>query len=447
MADGLKVVVIGGGSSYTPELIEGFLKRPESLPVREIWLVDVAAGEEKLQIIKSLAERMALRVNHPARIMATLDRRAAIADADFVVTQFRVGGLEARIRDEKIPLKHRVIGQETTGPGGFMKALRTIPVMLDICRDMAELAPESWLINFTNPSGILTEAVTRHTSTRIIGLCNNAINMRHWIAGQYQATPEEVYIEFVGCNHLLWGNRVFCRGKEITRELLEKMAGDTSLNMVNIPSYAWPRELLLSMGAVPCGYHRYYYLGDQILTEMLQAEAEGKPTRGEEVRRVEEELFRVYRNPDLAEKPAELSKRGGALYSEAAVQLIDAIRNDRREVHCVNTVNQNALFDLPSDVVVEVNCMINAQGAHPLAVGYLRPQLRGLLQQVKAYEELTIAAAVTGNYDTALQALIANPLVPSARVAKLLLDDLLEANSEYVGEFKEYTSTMLSNKG
>ncbi|MGE5558815.1 MAG: 6-phospho-beta-glucosidase [Bacillota bacterium] len=435
MGDGLKIAVIGGGSSYTPELIEGFLKRPESLPVREIWLVDVPAGAEKLGIIAALAERMGKKAGHPLRIFPTMNRHEALAGVDFVVTQFRVGGMAARIRDERIPLRHRVIGQETTGPGGFAKALRTIPVILELCREIEELAPDARIINFTNPSGIVTEAVTRHSRARIIGLCNNAINMQHGLARQFQTSPEAIYIEFVGCNHLLWGRRIFCRGREVTSEVLANMAGDASFNMANIPPHAWPRELLFSLGAVPCGYHRYYYLGDLILAELLQAEAEGKPTRGEQVQKVEEELFQIYRDPNLREKPAELAKRGGALYSEAAVRLIESICNDRRDIQCVNTLNRGALSDLPGDVVVETNCVIDSRGAHPLPVGPLKPQLRGLLQQVKAYEELTIEAAVTGDRNVALQALIANPLVPSARAAKLLLDDILEANRDYLPQF------------
>ncbi|MGE5527598.1 MAG: 6-phospho-beta-glucosidase [Patescibacteria group bacterium] len=432
---GLKIAVIGGGSSYTPELVEGILARRDELPVDELRLVDVAEGEERLGIIAALAARMAAKTGNPLKITHTLDRRSALDGVDFVVTQFRVGQMAARIRDERIPLRHGVIGQETTGPGGFAKALRTIPVILDICRDLAELSPGAWLINFTNPSGIVTEAVTRHTGTRIIGLCNNAINIQHWLAREFNAAPEEIRVEFVGCNHLLWSRRVFCRGRDVTAEALAKTAGDASLNMKNIPSHAWPRELIFSLGAIPCGYHRYYYLGDAILAGLLQADAEGKPTRGEAVLEVEKELFRLYRDPALAEKPAALAKRGGALYSEAAMRLISSIRNDRGDIHCVNTTNRGALADLPPESVVEVNCVIDAAGAHPIAVGRLRPQLRGLLQQVKAYEELAIEAAVTGDRGIALQALIANPLVPSAGVAKALLDDILMENRDYLPQF------------
>jgi 6-phospho-beta-glucosidase len=422
---GLKAVILGGGSSYTPEIIEGLLSRPQEISVREVWLVDIPAGEEKLGVVVALAERMVERAGSPFQVRLTLDRREALAGADFVVTQIRVGGIRARIKDERVPLRHGVIGQETTGPGGFAKALRTIPVILDICRDIEELAPGAWLINFTNPSGIVTEAVTRHAGTKVIGLCNNAINMERSIQQAYGARPEEVFIEFVGCNHLLWATRVVVRGDDVTADLMRRLAERGE----------WPGELLESLRAIPCGYHRYYYMSDEALEKLQRADAEGKPTRGEAILQIEKELFDLYRDPHLAEKPAALSQRGGALYSEAAVRLISSIVNDRRDIQCVDTTNRGALADLAPDCVVEVNCVIDGEGAHPLTIGRLRPELRGLLQQVKAYEELTIEAAVSGDRKVALQALLANPLVPSLRTAKALLDDLLEAHAEHLPRF------------
>ncbi len=417
-----KVVVIGGGSSYTPEIVEGLIERAEEIPLREVWLVDIPEGQEKLEIVGGLAKRMVAAGGRPFALHLTTDRREAFPGASYVVTQIRVGGIQARIEDERIPLRHGVIGQETTGPGGFAKALRTVPVLLDICRDLQELAPEAWLVNFTNPSGIVTEAVTRHSNIRVIGLCNNAINMERWFAREFDATPEETFIEFVGCNHLLWANRVWVRGTDVTGELLERVAS----------SGEWPRELIASLRAIPCGYHHYYYMPDEMLAKAQQA---GK-TRGEEIIEIEKELFALYRNSGLTNKPEALSKRGGSLYSEAAVRLIASIHRDRRDIQCVNTTNRGALSDLGPDSVVEVNCVIGADGATPLAVGALRPELRGLLQQVKAYEELTIQAAVTGDRGVALQALLANPLVPSVGVAKPLLEELLAAHARHLPQFQ-----------
>ena len=422
---GSKVVVMGGGSSYTPEIVEGLIARAEEMSLREVWLVDIAVGEEKLKVVGELAKRMVARAGDTFEVKLTLDRREALPSADYVVTQIRVGGIAARIKDEKVPLAHGMIGQETTGPGGFAKALRTVPVMLDICRDMEELSPGAWLINFTNPSGIVTEAVARHTSTQVIGLCNNPINMERWIARDYKVEPEELFIEFVGCNHLLWVTRAFVRGTEVTDDLLAKVEAGGE----------WPPGLIESLRAIPCGYHHYYYSTDEMLAKLQKAAEEGKPTRGEQIVGIEKELFDLYRDPGLTEKPAALSKRGGALYSEAAVRLMSSIHNDRRDIQCVNTTNRGALSDLAAESVVEVSCVIGGEGPRPLTVGPLRPQLRGLLQQVKAYEELTIEAAVTGDRKTALQALVANPLVPSARAGKAVLDDLLEAHAEDLPQF------------
>ncbi len=418
-----KVVVIGGGSSYTPEIVEGLIGRSEELSLREVWLVDIPEGAEKLGIVGELAKRMVAQSGRPFSVDLTTDRREALPGADYIVTQMRVGGMQARIKDERIPLQHGVIGQETTGPGGFAKALRTIPVMLDICRDAEDLAPGAWLVNFTNPSGIVTEAVTRHTETRIIGLCNNAINIECWLAREFEAASDEVYVEFVGCNHLLWVNRVWVRATEVTDDLLDRVAAGDE----------WPRELIESLRAVPCGYHHYYYMPDQ----MLAAAQKADKTRGEQIIAIEKELFELYRDPQLSQKPEALSKRGGSLYSEAAVRLIASIHSDRGDVQCVNTRNRCALSDLPADSVVEVNCLIGADGPRPITVGPLRPELRGLLQQVKAYEELTIRAAVTGDRRAALQALLANPLVPSVGVAKPLLEDLLQAHADYLPQFRQ----------
>jgi 6-phospho-beta-glucosidase len=420
-----KIVVIGGGSSYTPEIMDGLIKRHEELSLGEVWLVDIPEGKEKLDIVGGLARRMVNRAGKPFRLRATIDRREALPDADFIVTQMRVGGIRSRIKDERIPLKHGVIGQETTGPGGFMKALRTIPAMLAICRDIEELAPNAWMINFTNPSGIITETVFRHARVNIVGLCNLPIGTERWLQRDFTCTPQELFIEFVGCNHLVWINRVFVRGVEVTDELIERSATGGS----------WPRELLESLRAIPCGYHRYYYMKDQELAHLQKADAEGRPTRGEAILDIEKELLSQYADPKLKEKPAALSKRGGGGYSDAAVRLIASICNDRRDIQTVDTRNRGAIADLSQDSVVEIGSVITGAGPIPLTIGSVRPELRGLLQQVKAYEELTVRAGVTGDRRAALQALVANPLVPSVGVAIPLLDELLEANRDYLPQF------------
>jgi 6-phospho-beta-glucosidase len=308
-------------------------------------------------------------------------------------------------------------------------------VVLDICREMEKLCPRAFLVNFTNPSGVVTEAAAQHSKVKVIGLCNNPINMENWVAKKFEVAHSDVYIEFVGCNHMVWGNRVFVRGEDVTREALDKLGGDMTMNNKNIPTLEWPRELVDTIGAFPNPYHKYYYMHDTILAEMLEKQRDGKPTRGEEVKGVEAELFKKYQDPNLDVKPEELSKRGGALYSEAAVRLIDSIYNDKKDIQCVDTVNRGALSDLPDDVVVEVSCSITAEGPIPLVVGRLRPQILGLLQPIKAFEALTVQAAVHGDRDAALQALAINPLVPSVTVAKKILDDILAENAEYLPQF------------
>ncbi|MDF2568719.1 MAG: 6-phospho-beta-glucosidase [Sporomusa sp.] len=434
---GLKVVVIGGGSSYTPELIDGFIRRAGELPAAEICLVDIPAGQGKLAIVADLARRMVDKAGVNTKVTACFDREKALRGADFVVTQFRVGGLSARAQDERFPLKYGVLGQETTGPGGFAKALRTIPVILDICHDMERFCPDAWLINFTNPAGLITESVLKHTKIKCIGLCNVPIHMKMTIAKLLNADADDIFIDFAGLNHLVWGRTVWHKGIDVTAKVLDMMQDGAALTMKNIPDLKWDGDFLRALGMVPCPYHRYFYMTDTILAEELAAAAQGGVgTRAEIVKAVEERLFELYKDPQLTQKPVELEKRGGAYYSDAAVSLISAIYNDKREIHTVNTINRGAISGLPADCVIETNCVISKNGALPLQVGELQPELAGLVQHVKAYEMLAIEAGVHGDRKKALQALVNHPLVPSVGVAKELLADLLMLNAEYLPQFK-----------
>jgi len=431
---GLKIATIGGGSSYTPELIEGFIKRYKELPIREIYLVDTEQGREKLEIVGDLAKRMVEKSGLDIDIHLTFDRREAIKDADFVTTQFRVGLLDARIRDEKIPLTYNVIGQETTGPGGFAKAQRTIPVILDICKDMEELAPNAWLINFTNPSGIITEAVIKYSKIKTIGLCNVPLGMVNGAADILGINADRVFIDFAGLNHLLWGTKIYVDGVDITDKFIDELSDGKSMSMNNIPDFTWQPEFIKSLKMFPCPYHRYYYTADEMLEEELKSfKTEG--TRGEVVKRVEHELFELYKDPNLDIKPPQLAERGGAHYSDAACSLIDAIYNDKKEIHTVNIRNNGTILDLPEDAAIETNCVIDKNGAHPINIGHVPTRIRGLMQAVKAYEELTVEAAVTGDYNTALQALTIHPLVPSSSIAKKILDDIIRENKEYLPQY------------
>lgn len=430
-AKGLKIAVIGGGSSYTPEIVEGFIKHYEELPIRELWLVDIEAGKQKLDIVGALAKRMVEKSGLPIDVRLTLNRREAIAGADFVSTQLRVGLLEARKWDEHLPNLHGVIGQETTGPGGMMKALRTIPVLLDICRDIEELAPNAWLLNFTNPAGMVTEAIARHSNVRSIGLCNAPIGLQKWLTEKYATEPSRIYTEFVGLNHLHWVTRIEVNGEDKLTELLDKRE---EYSGKNVPATEWDPDFLRSLGGFPSYYLKYFYMADAMLAEQL-ASLQANGTRAEVVKRVEDELFELYKDPDLQEKPKQLEKRGGAYYSEAAVNLMVSLYNDRRDIQTLNVRNGRTLDFLPEDAAIEVNCLVTSQGPLPLPVTKVPEQAKGLIHAVKTYERLTIEAAITGNRDIALQAMVANPLVPSVGVAKKLLDEMLEKNKPYLPRF------------
>ncbi|MGO5136529.1 6-phospho-beta-glucosidase [Clostridium butyricum] len=433
----LKITVIGGGSSYTPEIIDGFIKRKDELPIGEIDLVDIEEGKEKLSIVGDLAKRMLKKAGLDVKVVLTLNRREALENSDFVVTQFRVGGLDARARDERFPLKYDVLGQETVGPGGFTKAQRTIPVILDICKDIKEICPSAWLINFTNPSGMVTEAVLKYTDIKCIGLCNVPIHMKMDIVSMLDVDSKDVFIEYVGLNHLVWGRNVWYKDENVTKKVIEKLKDGASLTMKNISDLKWPKEFLDALGMVPCPYHRYYYMTDRLLKEEKEA-SETIGTRAEQVKKIEEKLFEIYKNAELNTKPAELEKRGGAYYSDAAVSLISAIYNDKKDIHTVNIKNNGTIKGIPDDSVIEVNCIVDKRGATPLALkSPVEQKILGLIQSVKAYEILAVEAAVHGDKNAAIMALANNPLIPSIDTAIKLFDELYELNKEYLPQFNK----------
>lgn len=438
-----KIVTIGGGSSYTPELIEGFIKRYEELPVRELWLVDIEEGREKLSIITDLARRMVEKAGVPMEIHSTLDRRKALPGADFVTTQFRVGGLAARALDESIPLKHGLIGQETNGAGGMFKALRTIPVIFSILKDCEELCPNAFVVNFTNPAGLITEAVLNHTSwERFIGVCNLPYGMEVGVSKILDAEKSRVRVHMGGLNHMVFGLDVFLDGLSVKREVLEKMATESeALNMKNIMDLPWSPEFLRGLNAIPCAYHRYYFQKDEMLKHMLEDFEKGE-TRASQVMAVEEDLFNKYQEVSLAEKPKELELRGGAFYSDAAVNLISSIANDKKDIQVVNTRNRGAIASLPYESAVEISAIITKNGPVPLATGPLPVAAEGIVQQLKAFERLTVQAALSGRYEDAYVALVTNPLVQSEALGRKALNDLLLAHEKHLPAFQEAISAL-----
>lgn len=430
-----KITVIGGGSSYTPELVEGLIAHYQDVPLTELALVDVESGREKVGIIAELTKRM-LKRNGLEQVVVSVHfaLEPAIRGASFVLTQLRVGQLAARAADERLGLKYQRLGQETTGVGGFAKALRTIPVMLEVARTVEAVAPDAWIINFTNPAGIVTEAVSRYSKAKIIGLCNVPITMHHMIADMLKAPYDQVDLRFAGLNHMVWVHQVTQSGKDVTAQVLEMLSNGETLSMNNIKDLPWPPAFLQALGAIPCPYHRYFYQTASMLDEELEAAA-AQGTRAEQVMKVEAELFALYADPTLDKKPEQLSFRGGAFYSEVAVELIRAIHNNSGKVLVVNTRNNGAIQGLPDDAVIETNCVIDAQGAHPLSFGPLPLAMNGLTQQVKDFERLTIEAAVHGDRQSALLALVVNPLIGGVVIAQPLLDEVLNLNQAYLPQF------------
>ena len=428
----MKIAVIGGGSSYTPELMEGIINHKDSLPVTEVVLIDIPEGEEKVSINTAFAKRMVEKAGLPISVRYTLDRREGLKDASFVIAQIRVGGLDAREKDERIPLKYDVIGQETTGPGGFFKALRTIPVMLSICRDMEEVCKDAWLINFTNPSGIITEAILKNTKVKCIGLCNVSINMRYDAAERLDVSPDELDCRFIGLNHLSVMNHAYYQGKD---RILDAVSVENTESVVkNIQKDAEMDAVAKELGCLLSPYMQYFYTEKEALQHEKMEAIGLTGTRAAQVKEVEKNLFECYKDVNLREKPAALAKRGGARYSMAAICLIDSIYNDTNDVQVVDVFNNGIIPQLPDDVVIEVNCRIGRNGAAPLASD-VPASVLGLISQVKAYEEYTIEAAITGDRNKALIALLNNPLIHDVRDAKGILNELLEAHRAYLPAF------------
>ena len=420
----IKVAVIGGGSTYTPELIEGIARRNDRLPVDELILMDVSS--ERVELIAGLARRMMSRLGWQGRITTTQSRDEAVADASFVLVQLRIGGQQARLTDETVPVQFGTIGQETTGAGEFAKALRTVPVILEL----AELtgrrgAAGAWLVDFTNPVGIVTQALL-DSGHRAVGLCNVAIGLQRRLAARFGVDPERVRLGHVGLNHLTWVRNVWVDGDDRLPELLESDPAAMAEEAGGIPA-----DLIRALRAIPSSYLRYYYCFGDVLRE----QRDGGHSRAEEVIDIENRLLEMYRDPTLDTKPALLENRGGAFYSEAAAQLMASLHDGRGDIQVVDTINSGAIADLPDDAVVEVPARIDRDGPHPLPQAKLPPEMLGLVQHAKAYEQLAVEAAVTGDKEVALRALMANPLVGRYDVAAPLLDELLAINANYLPQF------------
>lgn len=446
----LKIVTIGGGSSYTPELIEGYILRKDQLPIKEIWLVDIEEGKEKLEIVGEMAKRMIKAAGLDWEVHLTLDRFNALKDADFVTTQFRVGLLDARVKDERIPLSHGVLGQETNGAGGIFKALRTIPIIGEIIADMKVQCPDAWLINFTNPAGMVTEAAIKHFGwKKTIGLCNVPIGHRKTVSEKLDIPESELFFKFAGINHFHWHRVWDNEGNERTHDAIDGIYGpqqdEDSNHLKNIHSASFHYEQLKDLGLLPCGYHRYYYIEDEMLQHSIE-EFERGETRAQVVKETERRLFELYKDPKLDYKPEELTQRGGTHYSDAACEVIASIQNNKKTDMVVSIQNNGTIEDLPYDCVVEVSALITAHGPEAYNWGVLPPAARGLLQGMKAMEETVIRAAITGSYGAALQAFTINPLIPGGTMAKTLLDEMLYAHKKHLPQFADKIAEIEANQ-
>ncbi|MCA6096376.1 6-phospho-beta-glucosidase [Streptomyces sp. SCA3-4] len=414
----MKLAVVGGGSTYTPELVDGFARLREVLPVTELVLIDPAA--DRLELVGGLSRRILARQGHPGRVTWTADLDAGVDGADAVLLQLRVGGQAAREQDETWPLECGCVGQETTGAGGLAKALRTVPVVLDIAERVRRRNPGAWIVDFTNPVGIVTRALLT-AGHRAVGLCNVAIGFQRKFAKLLGVAPREVELEHVGLNHLTWERAVRVGGQDVLPRLLaehgEAIAADLRM----------PRALLDRLGVVPSYYLRYFYEHDAVVEELRT-----KPSRAAEVAGMERRLLALYADPALDEKPELLAQRGGAFYSEAAVALTSSLLADTGDVQVVNTLNNGTLPFLPDDAVVEVPATIGAHGARPLPVRPLEPLYAGLVAGVTAYEHLALEAALKGGRDRVFAALLAHPLIGQRAYADRLTDELLAHNREHL---------------
>lgn len=432
----LKVATIGGGSSYTPELVEGFINRFDRFPIDELWLVDIEEGREKVEIVGALAQRMFEKAGLHTKVVITMDRRAAIKDASFVTTQFRVGFLEARKWDERIPNEFGLLGQETNGLGGMFKGMRTIPVILDIVKDVQELSPNAWIVNFTNPSGMVTQAVAKYTDfKRFIGVCNVPYGMKAETAKQLGADIEDVELDMIGLNHMVWGTKVYLKGEDVTQRAVDLYVNQTQDTPANVHAIPWEKTFVSTLGLFLCPYHRYYYKYEEMVAEQME-KFKKHETRAEEVMKYEAQLFEKYKDLNLKEKPEELSKRGGAHYSDVACDVLASLHNDEGRIHVVNILNNGHVKNLDPTDTIEITCRITKDGPKPMETITMIPEtVRGLYQSIKAFELATCEATVEGDYNKGLLAANLCPLTRSDEKNKLAYEKLFETHAKYLTHF------------
>jgi 6-phospho-beta-glucosidase len=414
----MKLAIIGGGSTYTPELVDGFARLRAELPITELALVDPAA--DRLEAVGAVSRRIFAKQGHPGKVLTTDSVEEGADGADAVLFQLRVGGQAARNVDETLPLQFCCVGQETTGAGGLAKALRTVPVVLELADRVRKVAPEARIVDFTNPVGIVTRALL-DAGHDAVGLCNVAIGFQRRFAAELGVTPDRIQLDHVGLNHLTWERGVKLDGAETLPKIIEESAKEIAEgNQI-------PEEVIHHLGMIPSYYLRYYYMHDRVVEEERSA-----PSRASEVAAIEEKLLTMYRDPSVDEKPELLAKRGGAFYSEAAVQLLASLVGGKGDVQVVNVRNEGTLPFLDDQAVIEVSATVSGSGVEPLPQAPLPADLRGLIAHVSAYEELALDAAIRGGRDRVFGALLAHPLIGQVDLADKLADALIAANAQHL---------------
>ena len=425
MSKELKIAIIGAGSTYTPELMEGIINKHATLPVKKLYLMDIE--ERKLNIVGGLCQRMVEHAGIDCEVVLTTNLDEAIVGASFVCAQIRVGKLPARVLDEKIPLKYDLIGQETNGIGGFFKGMRTIPVIMNIVKRMEELCPDAWLINFSNPSGMIAEAVLNHSKIKMMGLCNVPINTIDGLKKKMELPNAEV--EYVGLNHLAWITAIRQDGVDYLQKAIDE--GVNGAVMQNIPQTTFSHDLIKSIGAIPTSYLIYYYFRDA----QLKKAKEAAKSRGELCMEIEEQLLEIYSNSEINTKPELLSKRGGARYSEVAINLVDSIYNDTNDIQVVNVLNNGAIPFMADNDAVEVCARIGKDGAKVIKTNCNNQHIKDYMLMMKAYEKHAVNAALTGDEDEAIRALLINPLTGDYNKLKPAFDELKEAHKPFLPQF------------
>ncbi|GAK58783.1 6-phospho-beta-glucosidase BglT [Candidatus Vecturithrix granuli] len=428
----MKICVIGGGSTYTPELIEGFINIHEQIQLKELWLLDLKQNDHKFGIVADFARRMVQKANCGVALHSTFTPQEAIEGADFIIHQFRPGGLQGRIADETIPLRYGLIGQETTGMGGMACALRAFPILEQYVELAKHMSNQAWIINFSNPSGMLTEFIRNYLQyERTIGLCNYPINVLRSLQNLFGCQQQEIFVKYYGLNHLSWIEQVMIQGIDRTADLWQSF----HLNPKNIPDAPFPLEFLEQLGLLPNPYLKYFYMTDTMLQQQCEAQ-QAQGTRGEIVQAIETELLNLYADPSLDHKPPQLEQRGGALYSTAAAELIHDLVTGARTTHIINTRNNGAIQDFPDNYIMEIPVTIIQQGTEPLMLGNSHKAVSGLIVTIKNFERLVIEGYLQKNEDLIRQAMLIHPLGPRLSHVEPLWQALKTANAGFMDGYQ-----------